>query len=146
MRLSEGRNQDWLAGLFSSHPPSPERVAANRATAATLPAGGELGRERYRQMLAPLLAAKDAYLAYDEGRKALAAGQTDKALSLAQQALAAVPEEALFHALRGDVRFKQARYQDAMLALDLIRERLGGPGACRRSAELLFETIKDAGA
>ena len=43
VRLSEGRRSDWLTGLFSSHPPSQERVDANRRTAATLPAGGITG-------------------------------------------------------------------------------------------------------
>ena len=37
VRLSEGREADWLSGLFASHPPSQERVDANIRTAATLP-------------------------------------------------------------------------------------------------------------
>ena len=118
VRLAEGRSQDWLAGLFSSHPPSMERVAANRETARSLPPGGELGRERYQQVMAPLLAAQDAYAAYDEGRKALAEGRTAEALEKAQAALAEVPGEALFHGLRGDVRFRQGRFQDAVTNYD----------------------------
>ena len=43
VRLSEGRSTDWLSGLFSSHPPSQERVDANIQTASTLPAGGVIG-------------------------------------------------------------------------------------------------------
>ena len=31
VRLSEGRNPGWIEGLFSSHPPSEERVANNQA-------------------------------------------------------------------------------------------------------------------
>jgi predicted Zn-dependent protease len=46
VRLSEGRKTDWLSGLFASHPPSTERVAANRAKAASLPAGGMEGNMR----------------------------------------------------------------------------------------------------
>jgi len=123
VRLSEGRNSDWLSGLFSSHPPSQQRVEANRQTALTLAAGGEIGRDRYQQQIAPLVKAKDAYVAYDEGRKALEAGQADQALKLAEQALAAEPREALFHALRGDVRFKQGLYQDAVVNYDRAVER-----------------------
>ena len=48
VRLSEGRESDWLNGLFASHPPSQERVDANKRTAATLPVGGEIGADRYR--------------------------------------------------------------------------------------------------
>lgn len=123
VRLSEGRRSDWLSGLFSSHPPSQERVEANRRTAATLSTGGEIGRDRYQQQIAPLVKAQDAYAAYDEGRKALEEGQTGKALQLAEKALAAEPREALFHALRGDVRFKQKRFQDAVVNYDRAVQR-----------------------
>lgn len=123
VRLSEGRSSDWLSGLFASHPPSMERVEANRQTALSFPAGGEIGAERYRQQIAPLIKSKEAYAAYDEGRKALTAGQTEKALALAEKALSAVPKEALFHALRGDVRFKQGQYQEAVQNYDRALER-----------------------
>ena len=36
VRLSEGKKQNWLNGLFASHPPSQERVAKNRETVAAL--------------------------------------------------------------------------------------------------------------
>jgi predicted Zn-dependent protease len=123
VRLSEGRNSDWLSGLFSSHPPSQERVEANRQTALSLAAGGEIARDRYQQQIAPLIKANDAYAGYDKGRKALEAGKTAEALTLAEQALAVEPREALFHALRGDVRFKQGRYQDAVDNYDRAVER-----------------------
>ena len=123
VRLSEGRSSDWLSGLFASHPPSQERVEANRQTAAQLAAGGEIGRDRYQQQIAPLVKAKEAYADYDKGRKALEAGETAEALALAEQALTAEPREALFHALRGDVRFKQGRYQDAVVNYDRAVER-----------------------
>jgi len=118
VRLAEGRNQNWLAGLFASHPPSPERVAANRETARQLRAGGEIGRERYHQVMASLLAAGEAYAAYDAGRAALADGQTEQALDQAEKALSQVPEEALFHSLRGDIRLQQGRYRDAVTNYD----------------------------
>lgn len=118
VRLSEGRNQSWLSGLFSSHPPSMERVTANHKTARELGVRGEIGQERYQQMMKPLLASAGAYKAYDDGRKALADGQPEMALSQAQSALKMLPEEALFHALRGDVRFKQKRYRDAIINYD----------------------------
>ena len=52
LRLSEGRRTDWLSGLFASHPPSRERVEANRATAATLSAGGFEGKAEYSAAMA----------------------------------------------------------------------------------------------
>lgn len=118
VRLSEGKQSNWLSGLFSSHPPSQERVEANRQTAQTFPPGGDLGVERYRQQIAPLLAAKEAYAAYDQGRQALAKGDAKKALTLADQAIAAEPKEALFYGLRGDALQNQGDYRGSVAEYD----------------------------
>ncbi len=123
VRLSAGREAGWLDGLFASHPPSPERVAANKLTATTLKSGGKLGQQQYRQMIAPLLSDADAYKAFDAGRKALHDGATTKALSFANKALKLQPKEPLFHSLRGDVRLKQKRYRDAIINYDRAVER-----------------------
>jgi predicted Zn-dependent protease len=109
VRLSEGRQSDWLSGLFASHPPSRERVEANRATAATLPAGFE-GKTEYAAAMARTMQRKPAYEAYDEGRKALAEERLDDALAKADAALDLFSGEAHFHALRGDIRFVQKNY------------------------------------
>jgi len=114
VRLSENRNQNWLDGLFASHPPSRERVEANRETARTLPAGGKLYAERYLRKIAYLKKTKEAYKAHDEGRKALAKGKIGTALALAQKAISIENKEAIFYALRGDVRSKQRRHKDAL--------------------------------
>ncbi|MEO0997301.1 MAG: M48 family metalloprotease, partial [Pseudomonadota bacterium] len=113
VRLSEGRRNDWLSGLFASHPPSAERVAANRATAAALPDGGERGVEQYRAAMAKTLAAVPAYEAYDEGRAALADGRTDEAESKARTAVRQLPGEGHMHALLGDIDFSRKRYSAA---------------------------------
>ena len=124
VRLSEGRKPDWLSGLFASHPPSRERVEANRRTAAELPPGGELGVERYRQVMARTMAVKPAYELYDEGREALGKEQPDVALKKAEEAIALFPDEANFHALRGDALIKQKKYDAAISSFDnAIRRR-----------------------
>ncbi|MDH3433416.1 MAG: M48 family metallopeptidase, partial [Gammaproteobacteria bacterium] len=102
VRLSESRNQDWLSGLFSSHPPSQARVEANKKTAAKLPAGGKVGVESFTAAMQKTMAIKPAYDAYDKGRKALSEKNVDEALALANEALTLFPDEAHFHALRGD--------------------------------------------
>jgi predicted Zn-dependent protease len=114
VRLSEGRNQDWLSGLFSSHPPSMERVQANIATASTLPAGGTLGVDSFKSAMQKTLQLKPAYDTYDEGRKALANKEVDKALTLSDEALRQFDGEAHFHALRGDVRLVRDQYDMAV--------------------------------
>ncbi|RLB69816.1 MAG: peptidase M48 [Deltaproteobacteria bacterium] len=114
VRLSKSGKSSWLDGLFASHPPSQERVDANRTTAADLPPGGLIGRERYQKVMAVLFHDGEAYKNYDKGRKALHDGDTEGALKLANKALKLEPKEALFHSLRGDIRMKQQRYDDAI--------------------------------
>jgi len=114
VRLSEGRNQDWLSGLFASHPPSQERVDENRRRAGNLPKGGIIGVESYNAAMKKTIAAKPAYDIYDNGRKALGEKKNDEALALANEALTLFPEEAHFHALRGDVRLMNKQFDMAV--------------------------------
>ena len=101
VKLSESKRQDWMSGLFSSHPPSMERVEANRKKALELGAGGVLNAEKYRQVTANLVKTKDAYKAHDQGRESLSKGDLGGALAFAEKALKAEPKEALFHGLEG---------------------------------------------
>lgn len=114
VRLSEGRDQDWVSGLFASHPPSQERVNANRRRLKNLPPGGVVGVESYAAAMERTMAAMPAYEAYDEGRKALGDKNTDAALAQANEALSLFPEEANFHALRGDARLMNDQYDMAV--------------------------------
>ena len=125
VRLSEGRNQDWLSGLFASHPPSQERVDANRKRLANLPSGGVIGADRYQAALAKTISLKPAYAAYDEGRKALAEKKSGEALAQANKALDLFQGEAHFHALRGDVRLVNKEYDMAVTNFSRAIERRG---------------------
>ncbi|HSG88499.1 MAG TPA: M48 family metalloprotease [Pseudomonadales bacterium] len=118
VRLSEGRSSDWLSGLFSSHPPSQERVDNNRAFAAELGTGGEVGREAYQAATANLRRKAPAYELADAARKALAEKQWDTALAKAEGAIKKVPAEAGFHALAGDAHYGAKRYQKALQEYD----------------------------
>jgi predicted Zn-dependent protease len=119
VRLSEGRNQDWLSGLFASHPPSQERVENNKSTVGELGnPGGEVGRDRYRQEIARLIRTKPAYEAYDEATAAAKKGEHSKALSLVDKALKIEPDEALFHGLRGEILAEQGNKSQAKRELD----------------------------
>jgi predicted Zn-dependent protease len=126
VRLSEGRDEDWLSGLLASHPPSLERVEANRKTAKKLPPGGTLGVDSYKAALQKTMAAKPAYEAYDEGRKALSEKKPDEALALAGKAIDLFPAEANFHALRGDVRLVNKEYDMAITNYDRAIARRSG--------------------
>lgn len=126
VRLSDGKRADWLSGLFASHPPSQERVNANIATAAALPAGGKTGEAEFQRAMQKTRAAKPAYDAYDEGRKALSEKKIDEALALSDKALGLFPEEAHFHALRGDVRLMADKYDMAVTNYDRAIDRRSG--------------------
>ena len=114
VELSEGKQQDWLSGLFASHPPSQERVQNNLETLKALPASGDDGKQRFRQKLAHLRKTRPAYEAYDKGRKALAKGNTSEARQLAEQARRLEPREAHFEALLGDVEQKRGNHRAAL--------------------------------
>lgn len=118
VRLSEGRQSNFIEGLFASHPPSPERVAANKATLAKIGAGGEWGKEIYAQKTAKLRATRGAYKAYDEAVKALGEKNADKAKTLITQAIAIEPKEARFQELLGDIALTQQKPQEALAFYD----------------------------
>jgi predicted Zn-dependent protease len=112
VRLSGNKETHWLAGMFATHPPSPERVEANRGKAATLPADLYRGEDVYRRKLAFLLHSKPAYAAHDEGRKSLEKDPAH-ALTQAERAIKLEPREAMFYALRGDALRKLGRTAEA---------------------------------
>lgn len=123
VRLSEDRRSDWLSGLFASHPPSQDRVRANVATASTLPSGGTRGEREYQAVMRKTNSLKPAYEAYDEGRKALAEKNIEKALAKASEALTLFPDEAHFHALRGDIRLVEDNFAWAVTNYDRALQR-----------------------
>jgi beta-barrel assembly-enhancing protease len=161
LRLSEGRDPGFMAGLFASHPPSRERVENNRRTLAQLGAGGEVGRERYQQAIARITALEPAYKAHDEGRLALSQGDYDKALSKAEEALAMEAGEALFHALKGDALASSGRHSaaesaySAALSRDsswfyhhlrrgMVRERQGNLSGARGDLQASLDRLQTA--
>ncbi len=150
VRLSENRQSDWLSGLFASHPPSQERVDANRATAATLPPGGILGEDAFRLSMQKTIDAKPAYDAYDEGRKALSDDKAGEALTLANKALDLFPDEANFHALRGDVRLLEDNFEWAVTNYTRAIDRRDGffyyylqRGLARKELQQLDDAVTD---
>lgn len=119
VRMNDKKDASWLSGLFASHPPSQERVEANRRKVASLPAGGDAGIDRYRAAMARTMRAKPAYDAYDAGRKALSEKHPDVALAKAEEAIRLEPGEGHFYALKGDallIQKKDAAAVDAYTA------------------------------
>lgn len=119
VRLAEGKQANWLAGLFASHPPSQGRVDANRAEYARMGSPkGEVGKARYQRMIARLKRTEPAYDAYAEAQQAFSKDQPEKALRLLKKAISIEPKEAAFHGLRGEIRAEQGKHRAALKNLD----------------------------
>ena len=119
VRLSVGKNSNFIEGLFASHPPSQIRVDANKVTLAQLDAGGKLGKDVYAQKVAKLKSTQGAYKAYDEavkllGEKNPSEKNIQKATTLAKQAIAGEPREARFQELLGDIAMVQKKPAEAL--------------------------------
>jgi len=140
VKLSAGHQEDWLSGLFASHPPSTERVENNRKTAANLPSGGETGQERYAEKTLYIRRVRPAYAAYDEALNAVAENQLDTAQRKLDQAIAIEPREALFLALQGDIDALRKKHSRALDAYNrAIRANGGFFYAHLRKGQLEFE-------
>jgi tetratricopeptide (TPR) repeat protein len=113
VRLSQGRQSNWLDGLFASHPPSQERVEANRRTAKELGQSGTLGEAEYQKQIAHLVKTKPAYEAMDQANQALKDNAPEKALALIDKAIKIEPREAQFYAVKGDVFSKKNQWDKA---------------------------------
>lgn len=113
VRLSKGRQSNWLEGLFASHPPSQERVNTNKATAKKLSVKGLLNEKTYQQKISHLKKTKPAYEKYAQAQKALKESNSTRAMSLSDQAIKIEPKEGLFYALKGDIHYNKKQYNEA---------------------------------
>jgi len=113
VKLSAGKQPDFISGLFSSHPPSQARVNANIATAKRLGAGGTVGRERYQRVMQRLRKTEPAYEKFEQAQKAFAKGNLKNAQSLTQQAIRIESRDAHFHSLLGDIAGKRKNWRSA---------------------------------
>lgn len=118
VRMSEKQEPSWLEGMFSSHPPSRDRVAANRAETAKYPKGGARNKEAFQRALGQLRKDKDAYKNYGDAMTAAKAKQYDKALSLVDNSIQQQPRENLFWELKGQLLLQQDKNKEAIPALD----------------------------
>lgn len=103
VKLSEGRDQNFLQGLFATHPPSIKRVQENQALVAQIGAGGYRGREVYQSKLATLKRLQPAYDAHDEALELSTGKRYREALARINEAIRLLPREAMFYSLRGRI-------------------------------------------
>jgi predicted Zn-dependent protease len=117
VKLSEGSQASWLDGLFASHPPSRERVAANRRMAEQHP-GGARNKAAYDKAMAQIRKDQPAYKDYVAAQKAAGEKNYTHALSLLDNATKQQPKENLFWELKGQILGTQKKNQEALTALD----------------------------
>ncbi len=163
VKLSEGRRQDFISGMFASHPPSAERVKNNIADAAALAKGGETGKEQYQKRMAHLFKTKPAYDAYEEAQKAFVDGNAAQAKTLTNKAISIEPNEGHFHSLLGDIEHKknnlnvaQTHYDKAInlnndffyyyLQNGLVSEKLGDKVSAKRYLDRSLQLLPTANA
>jgi predicted Zn-dependent protease len=101
VKLSEGRDQNFLQGLFATHPPSVRRVRENQALVNRIGAGGYRGADAYQRKLATLRQLQPAYDAHDEALALASDGHYQEALDKINEAIRRLPREAMFYSLRG---------------------------------------------
>ena len=101
VELSKGRQQDFLTGLFASHPPSQARVDANREKVKTYPPGGMTNRAVFQKKLARLRKDQPAYEAQTQAMEALGDKKPKLALEYLDRAVRLQSGEGQFWELRG---------------------------------------------
>ncbi|MEX1032871.1 MAG: M48 family metalloprotease [Cellvibrionaceae bacterium] len=117
VELSKNQRPDFLSGLFASHPPSQERVEANRARAREL-AGSTRNEEAYRRATAQLRKDAEAYELQQQAVKAFRDNEPDRALTLVNQAIERQPRENHFWETKGHILRARDGNRGAMEAFD----------------------------
>ena len=127
LALSGGAATTGPAVWFASHPPSAERVDNNRMRTRQLREagyqGGRFGQAEYAAATRLLNSREAAYEYYDEAVVLIKEGELDAALSRVNLALQAFDGEPRFHGLRGIIRYRQERYDDALTNVNRAIER-----------------------
>ncbi len=100
LALSANRKTDALSALLASHPPSAERVMANRSRAEVLPTG-ERFESRFATAMKQIRRDAPAYSAQEQALVALKEKKPEQALALLDEAVAIQPEDSQFWEMRG---------------------------------------------
>lgn len=163
LKESQGRHDNLFTRLLSTHPPSAERLKANRDFAAQLPQTGIVGREIYHRRLAHLFHDAPAYEFYDKANELFKKGNLNGSLALVNKAISLEPNEALFHILKGKLlqhlyqtskaltEYRRAvqlnpDYYEGHLRLGLLWDALGNRYQAKEALENSLRLLKTAAA
>lgn len=115
VRLSKDRQSNWLSGLFASHPPSQDRVDANRQHAAQFNARTR-NTAKFNQAMAQVRRDQPAYTLHKKALQAAAEERFSEARTLAQQAINKQPRESLFWNTKGKLALQNNTFKTAHTA------------------------------
>ena len=118
VRMFEKQDPGFMEGLLASHPPSRERVIANRNELKNYPSGGARNKAAFDRALAQLKHDKEAYKNYEEAMKLAKNKQYGQAMSLVESAIQQQPRENLFWEMKGQLLLQQDKNREAIPALD----------------------------
>ncbi|MCM0612330.1 M48 family metalloprotease [Marinobacter sediminum] len=118
LELSEGRDNNFVQGLFATHPPSAKRVRENRALVNKVGAGGYRGEDVYKRKLATLRKLQPAYDAHDKALELASEDKLKAAMEKINEAIRLAPGEAMFYALRGRIYKEQDNPEKAAADFD----------------------------
>jgi predicted Zn-dependent protease len=114
-KFQAGTEQDWMTGLFASHPPSQERVDANRHAMQKLGGpGGDVGADRYQAAMVGLKRDAPAYALHAQAIAAAQKNDLTAARRLAGEAVKLQPRESRFHGLLGDLEMANKNPRGAL--------------------------------
>ena len=127
LKLSEGASSSWAEGLFASHPPSAERVANNRGLVETLRregfTSGEYGADAYQAAIRQLKRDAEAYKLHDQATESDHRRQLRQGPRSDRSAIERRMRKPAFHGMRGEIRLRQKRYDDALTNFDRAIDR-----------------------
>ena len=115
LSLSKKKKVGFINGLFASHPPSQNRVIANRARAQNF-SGGLRYRDRYQTAIRQLLKDAPAYDYANDARSELKNKNPKKALLALDSAVAIQSDEFSFWLMRGKAWKMLENKNNAVLA------------------------------
>jgi len=120
VKLSQSRQSNWLEGMFASHPPSQERVNANRLKAQQLGTGGKGNRNQssFQRAIKQLKKDGPAYKKHQDAIKAASQKQFSQALALTEQAIKKQPREGMFWETKGHIQERLNRNQAALTSFE----------------------------
>ncbi len=115
LKLSNGKQADFMSQFFASHPPSQKRIQENQAKAKQL-SGNIRNKKRFNQVMASLKKDQAAYTLNNEALKLASEKNYTAALSKVENAIKQEPKEAIFWQTKGRLLQAQKKYSAAETA------------------------------